>query len=121
MATVSDTGISRLLRGSGETGNMAVTRAFGPAPVAGARLSIDASWTGTPTGVFSLECTFDGQTWRTVPGADPEFTASPNAQPAGADGASVWNWCHVPGSMIRVRYTVTSGTGTVWLRAVWGD
>lgn len=121
MASVSDTGISRPLRGSGEPGNMAVTRAFGPAPVAGRRLSIDASWTGTPTGDFSLECAFDGQTWRTVPGAVPEFVTLPNGQPAGAAGACVWNWYHVPGAMIRIRYTVTSGTGTATLRAVWGD
>jgi hypothetical protein len=85
-------------------------------------LSISAVWTGTPTGTFSLQCSFDsGATWNTVPGAAAEFTANGNAQPAGAGGSAVWNFSHVPGGLWRILYTAVSGTGSLQLRRAWTD
>lgn len=78
--------------------------------VRGSRLSVYAAWTGTPTGVFSLQSSFDGgQTWITTPGASTEFTA----QPAGGASSGLWNWINVPGTLWRLLYTATSGTGTL--------
>ena len=106
---------ARPLPGSGVAANLGADALF-PTPVQGRRLSVSASWTGTPTGTFSLETSFDGENWHAVPGADAEFAA----QPAGADGTAVWNWYNVPGSMVRIRYARTSGTGTATLRAAFG-
>lgn len=114
---------SRPLRGSGDASNLpsSGTASFGPFNVAGRRLSVWASWTGTPTGTFSLQCSFDGQTtWVTVPGAAAEFTANSQAQPAGSGGSAVWNWSNVPGNLVRILYTATSGTGTLTIRAAQG-
>lgn len=91
-------------------------------PVKNRRLSIDASWTGTPTGVFKLQCSFDsGTTWRDVPGAAAEFTANGNLQPAASASNAVWNFVNVPGGAWRIRYTATSGTGAGVLRFAWGN
>lgn len=110
---------ARPLSGSGVAANLGADALF-PVPVQGRRLSVSASWTGTPTGTFSLETSFDGQTWYAVPGAAAEFTANGQAQPAGGAGAAVWNWFNVPGSQVRLKYTRTSGTGTATLRAAFG-
>jgi hypothetical protein len=111
---------ARALSGSGVAANLGATNYFGPFPVRLSRLSVQASWTGTPTGVFSLECSFDGTTYTTVPGAAAEFTANSQAQPAGGAGSAVWNWSNVPGNMVRIKYTSTSGTGTLVIRAAMG-
>ncbi len=115
---------ARPLSGSGSASNLpsSGTAVFGPFPVAGRRLSVQAVWTGTPTGTFALQCSFDGQaTWTTVPGAAAEFTANSQAQPAGGSGSAVWNWSNVPGNMCRILYTATSGTGTLTIRATQGS
>ncbi len=112
---------ARNLLNSGATDNLAATNTFGPLPIQGRRLSVWASWTGTPTGSFSLECTFDGKTWVVVPGAAAEFTANSQAQPAGGASSAVWNWANVPGNMARIRYTRSGGTGTLTIRASSGD
>jgi hypothetical protein len=111
---------ARPLQGSGVTSNLAATTYFGPMPVTGRRLSITASWTGTPSGTFSLEQTSDGTTWATIPGASAEFTANSQAQPAGADGSAIWVWSNVPGTAVRLKYTRSGGTGTLTARSVWG-
>lgn len=111
---------ARAINGSGVAANLGATRVFGPFPVQGRRLSIAASWTGTPTGTFSLETSFDGVNYTTIPGAAAEFTASGNAQPAGGAGAATWTWVNVPGTTVQLRYTATSGTGTFAARAVQG-
>lgn len=111
---------TRALGGSGVAGNLGATSAFGPSPVQGRRFSVQASWTGTPTGTFTLETSFDGKVWLTVPGAAAEFTANGQGQPAGAAGSAVWTWYNVPGSQLRIVYTRTSGTGTATLRASYG-
>ncbi len=97
------------------------TAIFGPTPVAGKRLSLEVAWTGTPTGVLTLECSFDGQVWRTIPGATAQFTAGGQAQPAGTASSGVYNWVNVPGQMVRLKYTRTSGTGTATVRGVYGE
>lgn len=112
----------RPLSGSGVASNLpsSGTAVFGPFPVAGRRLSIQATWTGTPTGTFALQCAFDGTNYATVPGAAAEFTANSQAQPAGGAGSAIWNWVNVPGNMARILYTATSGTGTLTVRAAQG-
>jgi hypothetical protein len=111
---------ARALNGSGVANNLGATRVFGPFPVQGRRLSMQASWTGTPTGTFSLETSFDGASFTPIPGAAAEFTASGNAQPAGAASSATWNWLNVPGTMVQLRYTATGGTGTLTVRAAQG-
>lgn len=113
--------MSRAITGSGATNNLAATTTFGPLIVQGRRLSIQASWTGTPTGTFALQTSFDGANWATVPGAAAEFTANGQTQPAGGAGSAMWSWYNVPGTMLRLLYTATSGTGTATLVAVYGD
>lgn len=77
--------------------------------VRGGRLSIYVSLTGTATGVFKLQTSFDGKTtWFDTPGAATEIAA----QPAGAAFTALWNWSNVPGGNWRILYTATSGTGT---------
>lgn len=117
---MTDIATTRGLRGSGVAGNLGATTVFGPTPAQGRRLSVQTTWTGTPTGVFSLETTFNGTTWHTVPGAAAEFTANGQTQPAGAGGSAIWTWYNIPGSQLRILYTRTSGTGTATLRASYG-
>lgn len=110
----------RPLARSAVTDNLGASGVIGSFPVAGRRLSMQAAWTGTPAGTFSLECSFDGATFTTVPGAAAEFTANGNAQPAGGAGSAVWNWSNVPGNMVRLVYTRVGGTGTLTVRASQG-
>jgi hypothetical protein len=87
------------------------TRAF---PVRNRRLDAIATWTGTPTGVLSLDVSYDGGvTWKAAPGAAAEFTANGNAQPAGSASSGVYNWINVPGAIFSFSYAATSGTGTL--------
>lgn len=111
---------ARPLNGSGATDNLGASTAFGPFPVRGRRLSVQATWTGTPTGTFALQCSFDGTNWTTVPGAAAEFTANSQAQPAGSASSAIWTWYNVPGSLLRIAYARTSGTGTATLRGTYG-
>ena len=111
---------ARPLSGSGIAGNLGATSVYGPFPVNGRRLSIQATWTGTPTGTFALQCSFDGVNFVTIPGAAAEFTANGNAQPAGGAGSATWNWSNVPGTLARLLYTATSGTGQLTARAAQG-
>ncbi len=114
---------ARPLANSGTANNLPAsgTAVFGPWPVAGRRLSVQASWTGTPTGTFKLQCSFNGGAFVDVPGASAEFTANSQAQPAGGAGSAVWNWVNVPGNMVRLLYTATSGTGTLTVTAAQGS
>ena len=111
---------ARPLSRSAATDNLGASGVIGSFPIAGRRLSIMASWTGTPSGTFSLECSFDGVTYTTVPGAAVEFTANGQAQPAGGPGSAVWNWSNVPGNMVQLRYTRSGGTGTATVRQAQG-
>lgn len=113
---------ARPLAGSGVASNLpsSGTAIFPIGPVNGRRLSVQATWTGTPTGVFALQTSFDGANFTTVPGAAAEFTANSQAQPAGGGSSAIWNWSNVPGSSARLLYTATSGTGTLTVRAAQG-
>ncbi len=114
--------IGTTVRGSGVAANLAASTTFGPIAVRGARLSLMASWTGTPTGTFAVQYTPDGgTTWLTVPGASVEFTANGQAQPAGSAGSAVWTWYGLPGTLVRLAYTATSGTGALSLTATQGE
>jgi len=115
---------TRPLSGSGAANNLPAsgTAAFGPVPITAARLTMTASWTGTPTGTFALQYLDpDGSSWRTVPGASSEFTANGQAQPAGAAGFGAWTWYGLPGGQVRLLYTATSGQGTLFVQATQGD
>ena len=115
---------TRPLAGSGTANNLPAsgTATFGPVPLTSARLTLTASWAGTPSGTFSLQYLDpDGTTWRTVPGSASEFTSNSQAQPAGGPGAGAWTWYGLPGGQIRLLYTATSGTGTLFVVATQGD
>jgi hypothetical protein len=100
----------------------AATAATAWIPVRGRRLSIPASWTGTPTGTFSIQALgADGVTPVSIPGASAEFTNAPNAQPAGAAGSALWNFSNVPGSAVRILYTAAGSTGVLSIAPVWAD
>jgi hypothetical protein len=96
----------------GAAGDMSASFNGPAAATQGTNLSLYIGWSGTPVGTFALQCSYDGATWTTVPGASAEFTANSQAQPAGGASASVCNWSNVPGSSWRLAYTRTSGTGT---------
>lgn len=87
---------------------------FWTLPVRGGRLSIYVSATGTATGVFKLQSSFDGgATWIDTPGAATEIAA----QPAGAAFTALWNWSNVPGGNWRILFTGSgpgTGTATGW-------
>jgi hypothetical protein len=84
-------------------------------------LSIRASWSATPVGVFVLQCSFDGVTADDVPGAAAEFTANSQAQPAGSASKGIWNFLNVPGGVWRLFYTGSSGASTGVIRYAWSS
>lgn len=91
-------------------GSLAATVNFPWFPVTGSRLSMSLNWTGTPTGTFKLQHSFDaGATAYDTPGAATEFTA----QPSGGAGSVAPNWSNMPGTVARLVYTAGSGTGTL--------
>ncbi len=100
---------------SDNAGSLAATINFPGVPVVGKRLSLHLRATGTPTGTFKLQTSFDNTNWVDTPNAAAEFTS----QPAGATYELLANWTNVPGSMWRLVYTRTSGTGT--LNSYWAQ
>lgn len=90
-------------------GSLAATINFDAMPVIGSRLSLYLSATGTPTGTFKLQSSFDNVNWIDTPNASTEFTS----QPAGAAYSILCNWSNVPGSLWRLVYTRSGGTGTL--------
>ena len=92
------------------SGDLAATVSFPWFALTSSRLSMGLSWTGTPAGTLKLQHSFDGGvTAFDTPGASAEFTA----QPAGGVGSVAPNWSNVPGSVARLVYTRTSGSGTL--------
>lgn len=71
--------------------------------------SIQAKWTGTPTGSFKLQCSNDVEAtvtdWEDIPGSTLAV--------AGAAGTQVWNYTGAPFRWVRIVYTATSGSGTL--------
>jgi hypothetical protein len=88
--------------------------------IRGRFLSARAAWTGTPTGVFKLQVSFDsGVTWSDAPGMSANFTANSQAQPAGSASSAIWSFVDIPGGSWRIRYTGTSVGGAATLRFAW--
>lgn len=63
-------------------------------------------WTGTPTGTFAVEGTVDGSTWAALDLSDPILASG------SADDALIV-LSDLSFVSIRVKYTRTSGTGTL--------
>ena len=70
-------------------------------------------WTGAPVGTFSVEVTINGTAWEALT-FSPVLTA-----PAGVPGSFVIDLNQLPFLKTRIKYTRTSGTGTlnVWVMA----
>ncbi|MCP3681247.1 MAG: hypothetical protein GY861_01025 [bacterium] len=69
-------------------------------------LSIQAIWTGTPAGNFTIEISNDGgTTWSTYTGS--------TVAAGGAAGDHVWEITAAPSKAYRLYYTVSSSTGTL--------
>lgn len=89
--------------------SLAGTQFFPAFAVTSSHLSMGFSWSGTPTGTLKLQHSFDNATWFDTPGASTEFTA----QPAGSAASVATNWYNMPGTVARIAYTRTSGSGTL--------
>ena len=69
-------------------------------------IAIDLSWTGTPTGTFSVEGSLDGSTWN-------ELGFGTSIAAAGAAGDHQIYINQAPFHYIRVQYTNASGDGAL--------
>jgi len=81
-------------------------------------VGLQLKWSGTPTGVFTVECSNNRYPETNQAGDFYSLTFSPSLdQPAGAAGGYLINLNQVPFSWVRVVYTRSSGTGTLdcWL------
>lgn len=110
---------------TGAANNMTGTAVItgGPCSIFGlSKVSFQAIWTGTPTGVFSFQVTnFPGEifnadgtvkssvTWTTLTNPSA-FTA---LQPAGAAGNASFDFADLAHKWIRPLYTNASSTGTL--------
>lgn len=72
-------------------------------------IGIQATWTGTPTGTFSVEVSLDPSNlgWQAL-----TFTPAPT-QPTGSTGTIYFPVNQTPAGFIRLVYTRVSGTGTI--------
>lgn len=68
---------------------------------------LEISWTGTPTGLIEIQCSESGQVFNSLT-FDPVIT-----QPAGASGNYLVSLNQVPWRYLMVKYTNTSGTGSL--------
>lgn len=66
--------------------------------------SIQAVWTGTPTGTLKLQISGDSTSWTDAP--------SPQSL-AGAAGSYIWDVPQTAVGYVRMVYTFTSGTGSL--------
>lgn len=70
-------------------------------------IGLQVDWTGTPTGTFEVMASNDGVTFHAI-------TFNPSlAQPAGSAGGYLVNINQFSWRYIMLRYTNTSGTGTL--------
>lgn len=69
-------------------------------------IAYQAIWTGTPTGTLTIEASLDNSNWATI-------TTTFTSNPAGSASNSVANVPTAGYSYLRVKYTRTSGTGTL--------
>ena len=68
-------------------------------------LSIQAVWTGTPTGNLKLQATIDDVTWTDLSGT--------TVATGGVAGDVIWNVTNMAYKKIRPVYTKTSSTGVL--------
>lgn len=78
-------------------------------------VGLDISWTGTPVGTISVQCSVDNVTFRDLT-FDPVL-----AQPAGSAGGYLVNLNQVPFIYVRVAYTNASGVGVLLANIVAKD
>ena len=88
------------------TGDL-VTLALDLQQIAG--FSLQAIYTGTPTGTFTLECTNDSP----ISGTTVWVTVAGSSFANSSAGSYMWNMINQFYNFIRVKYTFTSGTGTL--------
>lgn len=74
-------------------------------------MGIELSFTGSPVGVFTVEGTVSGNVWVTLAFQDPSGALVTSVPTAGAP--HLISLIGYPYDKIRVRYTRTSGTGTL--------
>lgn len=75
-------------------------------------VAIQLSFTGTPTGTFSVEGSVDAANWSAL-----SFTSVPSAE--GAADTHLLNIHNIPYKQFRLKYNRISGTGTLdaWIMA----
>jgi hypothetical protein len=80
-------------------------------------VSIQAVWTGTPTGNFTIETSEDKGATNpdgSITGVTNYNTLENSSLAAGgASGSYTWRFSNVQSRWIRIKYTAASGTGTV--------
>lgn len=77
-------------------------------------ITIQAVWTGTPVGDFTLQISNDVGTDQFGAGVTHWTTYTGSTQAAGgASGDFVWNVDNYPAKWIRLKYTHSSSTGTL--------
>lgn len=69
-------------------------------------VAYQVTYSGSPTGSFNVEATLDGTTWSTLV-FSPAMTAANSASPF------LININQVPYAQLRLKYTPSSGTGTM--------
>lgn len=76
-------------------------------------VGLQVSWTGTPTGVLSVQCSVDAANYIDLT-FNPAIT-----QPSGSAASYLIDLNQVPFPYVRVKYVNSSGSGTldVWLSA----
>lgn len=67
-------------------------------------VSLQVSFTGSPTGTLSLQCSDDDVTYCTIDNSDQAITAA---------GTHIWDVTQISTKYIRAAYTFTSGSGTL--------
>jgi hypothetical protein len=80
-------------------------------------VSIQATWTGTPTGSFTIQLSNDPTDNPSVVSNWTDYSGSALAV-AGAGGTNMWNM-QCAAKWFRLNYNFTSGTGT--LTSVWAS
>lgn len=81
--------------------NLSLLQVFG--------FSIQAVWTGTPTGTLQLNCSNDGVNWDMVQNSAQSLT--------GSAGHFTWNVTSSNYRWVQLTYTATSGSGSLTVNA----
>jgi hypothetical protein len=87
------------------SGNMAASITSDIYTIAGRKVyAIHAIYTGSPVGTLTLEASNDGSTWATVTGSSTAVSGASN---------TFFNVADAGYEMVRLKYTLASGTGTL--------